>query len=104
MYSSAGLRGFKLSLHVRERSSNRSGSSVGNTRISARQPCTRALSFDRFLPFWVTGPVLLFEFRRFASICAVVAMAIDSSIHRGSLRVGHVRRFGELRSLCKLGI
>ena len=55
MYSSAGLRGFKLSLHVWERSSYNPGSSVGNTTISARQPCTRALSLDRFLPVLGAG-------------------------------------------------
>jgi hypothetical protein len=37
------------------------------------------LNRERFLPASVRGPVLIFEFRRLASICAAVAMTVGSS-------------------------
>src|SRR5271157_2941566 len=51
-------------------------SSWGRTGMMVRavMPCVTALSFEWAFPVSVLGPVLFWELRRLASICAAVAM------------------------------
>ena len=101
--SSTGLRGCQLSFQALDSSWYWPKSSVGKTRILARQPWSRAFILDRFLPSSVRGPVLRWLFLQFASICAAVARPLapfDES--KKGLKMNRFRASGEPRSLYRL--
>ena len=74
--SSKGLHGWRSAVQAARRCSNSSGSSPGKISVRAVRPCLTALRHERDFPFGVRGPHDRRAFRRLASTCRDVVIAL----------------------------
>ena len=89
---SIGVRGCMAAIVCWIRSLSSRASSWGSTGMIVRavMPCLYEFKRTVDFPFADLGPVLRFEFLRFASICAVVAMVANSPVQESGEDVRNV--------------
>ncbi len=85
--SSKGLHGWRSAVQAARSCANSSGSSPGKISVRAVSPCLTAFMHERAFPFAVRGPHDRKAFRRLASTCRGVVIAVADL--RTDLRVLH---------------